>query len=118
MRERDDRNLPAEPVVWPAVTAVVPARNEADVIAQSIGSLLAQDYPGEFRIVLVDDNSEDGTGDTARSLEGAGARLSVINGRVRIRDGRFTDLALEPLLARHRELARTLYERARHPHVN
>jgi len=44
--------------------------------------------------------------------------LSVVNGRVRIRDGRFTDLELAPLLARHRELARTLVERARHPHVN
>jgi cytosine/adenosine deaminase-related metal-dependent hydrolase len=45
------------------------------------------------------------------------AALNVINGRVRIRDGRFTELALEPLLARHRELARVLYETARHPHL-
>ena len=40
------------------MVAVVPARNEADVIAQSIGSLLRQDYPGPFRVVLVDDGSE------------------------------------------------------------
>ena len=32
----------------PAVVTVVPARNEADVIARSIGSLLAQDYAGPF----------------------------------------------------------------------
>jgi cytosine/adenosine deaminase-related metal-dependent hydrolase len=43
--------------------------------------------------------------------------LSVINGRVVIREGRFTQLELAPLLAQHRRLARTLYERARHPHV-
>ena len=47
------------------MVAVVPARNEADVIARSIGSLLAQDYPGAFRVVLVDDDSDDGTADAA-----------------------------------------------------
>ena len=79
-RERDDRNEPeAEPARWPSVTAVVPARNEADVIAASISSLLAQDYPGELRVILVDDNSTDGTGDIARALD-HGGRLSVISG--------------------------------------
>jgi hopene-associated glycosyltransferase HpnB len=78
-RERDDRREPAEPEHWPAVVAVVPARNEADVIARSIGSLLAQDYPGPFRIVLVDDQSEDGTAGVARALDGA-ERLDVIGG--------------------------------------
>ena len=60
-------------------------RDEADVIARSIGSLLAQDYPGVFRVILVDDNSSDGTGDVARSLSGQVAldgqgRLEVITG--------------------------------------
>jgi hopene-associated glycosyltransferase HpnB len=53
---------------WPAVVAVVPARNEADVIERTLNSLLAQDYPGELQIVLVDDRSDDGTGDAARRL--------------------------------------------------
>ncbi len=78
-RERDDRGEAPPPALWPAVTAVVPARDEADVIARSIGSLLAQDYPGDFRVILVDDNSSDGTGDVARALDGAG-RLEVISG--------------------------------------
>jgi hopene-associated glycosyltransferase HpnB len=78
-RERDDRAEPPEPATWPAVTAVVPARNEADVIARSIGSLLTQDYPGPFRVVLVDDQSEDGTAAVARALPGA-ERLEVMNG--------------------------------------
>lgn len=78
-REQDDRDEPSDPAAWPSVTAVVPARDEADVIACSIGSLLAQDYPGAFRVILVDDNSGDGTGDVARGLAGAG-RLEVLNG--------------------------------------
>jgi hopene-associated glycosyltransferase HpnB len=80
MAERDDTDTPPAPVTWPSVVAVVPARNEADVIARSIGSLLAQDYPGKFRIVLVDDQSEDDTGDIARTLGGA---LEVIAGTPR-----------------------------------
>jgi len=64
-RERDDSVAapPANPprAQWPAVVAVVPARNEADVIARSIGSLLGQDYAGPFRVVLVDDGSSDAT---------------------------------------------------------
>jgi hopene-associated glycosyltransferase HpnB len=60
-RERDDRGSFPDPERWPSVVAVVPARNEADVIGASIGSLAAQDYPGSFRIILVDDSSDDGT---------------------------------------------------------
>ncbi len=78
-RERDDRDETPEPARWPSVIAVVPARDEADVIARSIGSLLTQDYPGDFSVVLVDDNSTDGTGQIARGLDGAG-RLEVLTG--------------------------------------
>ena len=67
-RDRDDLSDPPAPSRnWPGVVGVVPARDEADVIAQSVGSLLAQDYPGEFRIVLVDDQSGDGTAAGART---------------------------------------------------
>lgn len=69
-RQRDDLDEPAEPPAWPHVVAVVPARNEADVVGQAIGSLRRQDYPGSFRIIVVDDNSEDGTADAARGVEG------------------------------------------------
>ncbi|MDR3511557.1 MAG: glycosyltransferase [Caulobacteraceae bacterium] len=78
-RERDDRAEPPEPAVWPAIAAVVPARDEADVIARSIGSLLAQDYPGAFHVILVDDNSSDGTAEAARALPNAQA-LTVVTG--------------------------------------
>ncbi len=82
MAERDDADNPADPDRWPSVVAVVPARNEADVIAHSIGSLLDQDYPGDFRIVLVDDQSTDDTGAIARKLDTTG-KLTVITGSPR-----------------------------------
>jgi hopene-associated glycosyltransferase HpnB len=68
-----------EAMDFPAVTAVVPARDEADVIARSIASLAAQDYPGAFRIILVDDNSSDGTGDIVRRLNAV--RVEVLSGQ-------------------------------------
>jgi len=67
-RERDTRGVPPMPDVWPEVVAVVPARDEAALISESIGSLLAQDYPGQFRVILVDDGSSDGTGEIAQGL--------------------------------------------------
>jgi len=79
-RERDTRDLPPVPAQWPDVVAVVPARDEADVIARSIGSLLAQDYPGAFRVLLVDDSSSDGTADIARGLTGAHP-LEILTGK-------------------------------------
>ena len=44
---------------YPKVGIVIPARNEAELIAQSLTSLLKQDYSGDFSLVLVDDNSTD-----------------------------------------------------------
>jgi hopene-associated glycosyltransferase HpnB len=80
LRERDTQPVNA-PSAWPSVVAVVPARNEADVIERSIASLIDQDYPGDFRIVLVDDESDDGTGDLARAL--GSDRLTVLDGAPR-----------------------------------
>jgi len=78
-RERDDSN-PPDPTVPPQVAIVVPARNEADNIAQSVASLLSQDYPA-LSLVLVDDDSDDGTADVARRAavkHGAQDRLTII----------------------------------------
>jgi hopene-associated glycosyltransferase HpnB len=69
---------------WPAVAAVIPARDEADVVAESLGSLLRQNYPGPFTVVLVDDQSRDATAEVARARaarEGAADRLTIVPGR-------------------------------------
>lgn len=71
----NDREAPAPLATWPDVVAVVPARDEAAVIATSIASLAAQDYPGDFRIVLVDDESSDDTAAIARTA--ASNRLTI-----------------------------------------
>jgi hopene-associated glycosyltransferase HpnB len=80
---RTDVRLPRrrEPAVWPRVTVVVPARDEADVLPHSLPSLLAQDYPGEAAVLLVDDGSTDGTGDLARELarRHGGLPLTVVS---------------------------------------
>jgi len=68
------------PSLWPEVVAVIPARDEAESIASTVGSLLAQDYPGSFRIVLVDDESSDGTAEVARRAAGASGRLEIVAG--------------------------------------
>lgn len=67
---RTDVRLPAreEPAEWPFVCVVVPARDEASVLPESLPSLLAQDYPGRAEVFLVDDGSSDGTGEMAREL--------------------------------------------------
>jgi len=74
----------ATPQTWPAVAIVVPARDEAEGIAASVGSLLAQDYQGRFRVVLVDDNSTDDTAAIAGALPGA-ERLTIVSGSARPR---------------------------------
>ena len=77
--ERDDDG-PA-PSVWPAVTAVIPARDEAQGVGETIASLLQQDYPGPFSVILVDDQSTDGTAEVARQAAAAAAdRLTILPG--------------------------------------
>lgn len=79
-QERDDA-VPGTLEVWPEVVAVVPARDEADGIADCIRSLVAQDYPGRFRIVLVDDGSTDNTAGIARAAAHGSDRLRVVMGQ-------------------------------------
>ncbi|MGI9437371.1 MAG: glycosyltransferase [Geminicoccaceae bacterium] len=50
------------------VVAVIPARDEAEVIATALRSLLCQDYPGQLDIIVVDDGSSDGTGEIVEAL--------------------------------------------------
>jgi hopene-associated glycosyltransferase HpnB len=74
--------LPAvRAVTTPSVAVVVPARDEAVVIEASLRSLLAQDYAGPLRVIVVDDESTDATGAIARGI--GDGRLTVITGAQR-----------------------------------
>src|SRR5439155_23049400 len=67
---------------WPDVVAVVPARDEVEVVGLTMASLAAQDYPGSFTIILVDDESRDGTTAAAVAAAealGAEGRLTVLD---------------------------------------
>ena len=77
---RTDQRLPAlqaggPPPAWPSVVAVVPARNEAAVLPETLPTLLGQNYPGPFRVLLVDDASSDGTARVATGLGGQVLRV-------------------------------------------
>ncbi len=79
---RTDHRLPpatAQVTDWPDVVAIVPARDEAQVLPLTLPTMLAQDYAGKFSVVLVDDESTDGTADVAARLDQSG-RLKVISG--------------------------------------
>lgn len=69
------------PNTWPPVTAILPARNEAEHIAPVLQSLLAQTYPGRLHILLVDDNSTDSTASIAEDLAQQDPRLRILPGQ-------------------------------------
>ena len=78
--ERDIRGAVMAPAR--SVVAVIPARDEADIIGGAVASLLAQDYAGRLDIVIVDDHSTDGTADVARAAAaeaGAADRVTIVS---------------------------------------
>jgi hopene-associated glycosyltransferase HpnB len=86
-RERDEFWAQGgDPPHWPDVVAIIPARDEAECVGQCVTSLLRQNYPGRFSIVLVDDESSDGTAAVAKAAAascGAEGRLTVLTGAPR-----------------------------------
>jgi hopene-associated glycosyltransferase HpnB len=66
---------------WPDVVCVIPARNEAPTIGGCVASLTDQDYPGRVSVIVVDDNSTDGTGDAAGRETKNPDALSVVTGK-------------------------------------
>ena len=70
---------------WPSVAVVIPARNEAELVGHTLPTVLAQQYRGRAEVFLVDDSSDDGTGDVARAASGPDLPrpLHVVGGQAR-----------------------------------
>lgn len=66
------------PASWPSVDIIIPARNEAAMFPKTLPSLLKQDYPGEWHVYIVDDHSQDGTGDVVEKLSAGNAERVTI----------------------------------------
>ncbi|HEX7388882.1 MAG TPA: glycosyltransferase [Acidiphilium sp.] len=63
-----------------AVDIVIPARDEEETIGAVIASLLAQNYPAPFRVILVDDGSTDATAARARAAASGDPRFVLVSG--------------------------------------
>jgi succinoglycan biosynthesis protein ExoA len=61
------------------VSVVMPARNEEPYLAESVGSVLAQDYAGEIELVIAVGPSRDRTGELARRLAAGDRRITVVD---------------------------------------
>ncbi len=77
-RDADGAPTTSAALRWPRVVAVIPARDEAGVIGEAIGSLLRQDYRGGFTLIVVDDHSTDGTAAAVRAAAAAAGGLDRV----------------------------------------
>jgi chlorobactene glucosyltransferase len=71
---------PQLPITNPPISILIPMRNEAGIIAETVCSLLSQDCPG-LEILILDDNSTDNSAEIARAAANGDSRLRVIVGK-------------------------------------
>jgi chlorobactene glucosyltransferase len=74
-RLRNNKSL----ITNPLITVLIPMRNEAAVIAETVRSWLAQDYPN-FEILILDDGSTDDSAKIAQEAAGGDSRLTILQG--------------------------------------
>ena len=74
-----DDDAPAIPPSPPLISVIVPARNEAHNIERCVRSILGTQWPA-LEVIVVDDWSDDGTGEIVRRIAAADARLRVVSG--------------------------------------
>jgi hopene-associated glycosyltransferase HpnB len=80
--EREGDGAPVSESGWPSVAVVIPARDEASVLPTSLTSILGQDYPGRLSVIVVDDQSSDGTAEVTRGLVSKDGRdISIVVGK-------------------------------------
>ena len=76
---KDNQRLDREQ--WPGVGVIIPARNEAELLPLTLRSHLQQNYPGKLNIILVDDQSTDGTAQIARQIaqsQNTGKQVQIV----------------------------------------
>lgn len=103
-RERVERRPPHDPPTLPEtppVTFLVPCHNEGANAADTIRSLLAQDYP-ELEVIAIDDASEDDTPDVLDALAAEDDRVRVLT--LATNRGKATGLRMGALASRHDHL--------------
>ena len=61
------------------ITIVIPTFNEIRNISEIINQLLKLDFSSDLEIIIVDDNSSDGTADKVRQLVHNDKRIRLIN---------------------------------------
>jgi glycosyltransferase involved in cell wall biosynthesis len=66
------------PAVWPRLSVLIPACNEAADLESAVVTLLQQDYP-DLEIILVDDRSTDGTGEIIERLARENPRIRAVH---------------------------------------
>jgi chlorobactene glucosyltransferase len=69
------------PVEAPLISVCVPARDEERNIRRCVEALLAQSYPN-FEMIVLDDRSNDATGEILRNLAARNGKLQIIHGSV------------------------------------
>lgn len=71
----------AQQAALPFISIIVPARNEAHNLPRLLPNLLKMDYPADrYEVIVVNDNSDDGTGEILRQFQAGDARLKVVDG--------------------------------------
>ncbi len=109
----DERTeLERPPGGWPGVTLLIPAHNEEQVIATSVGAALAVDYPA-LEVLVLDDGSEDATAEVAEAAGAGDDRLRVIRDDVNLGKADRLNRGFE--LASHELVAATDADAHLHP---
>lgn len=76
-RKRRYRSIPESEL--PFVSVLIPARNEERSIRECVESILNQDYK-KYEVIVLNDNSEDRTGQILEELSKIHGELKIING--------------------------------------
>lgn len=80
----------------PLVSILIPARNEANRIGPALKGLADQDYTN-FEVIILDDNSDDGTWELVRKTIADDSRFHVIRGKKLPEDWKGKPYAMQQL---------------------